>query len=407
MRNDPAHSGGTALHKEVKNVSRNRRAGWAVAGLAAAAVALGTVGVAVAPLALAQTSGTKAKAARGKARGNVPPPKKGPVAADPLAAPAKEKDKEKDKDAVKPAEGGTYHFRMRIRAFDDAPLTASYYPAKLETASPVVLLVHEKDRSSKDFEDPVEELKKQGMAEHLQGLGYAVLSFDLRGHGANARKALSDREWAEMVDDLQAVYQFLVDRHNRGELNVAKLGVVAVGEGANLAAAWAYLPGGAVSHEGRVTDIAALALVSPLPQGEGYSFSTPINSLAPRIPILLTAGERDAPSHDAVKKVRANVEKTRQNRVELFPSALHGYKLLKLEPRAGSVITKFLESTVKLKSTEWEPRYNLSPVAYTDIEVIRHAKPGDKEKEQEKAKEEAPKAKEKAGEPAARKDEAK
>ena len=49
----------------------------------------------------------------------------------------------------------------------------------------------------------------------------------------------------------------------------------------------------------------------------------------------------------------------------------------------------------------------MTPVAYTDIEVIRHAKPGDKEKEQEKAKEEAPKAKEKAGEPAARKDEAK
>ena len=66
-----------------------------------------------------------------------------------------------------------------------------------------------------------------------------------------------------MVDDLQAAYQFLVDRHNRGELNLARLGVVGLGEGANLAAAWAYLPGGGVSTEGRVTDIAGLVLVSP------------------------------------------------------------------------------------------------------------------------------------------------
>ena len=40
-----------------------------------------------------------------------------------------------------------------------------------------------------------------------------------------------------MVDDLQAAYQFLVDRHNRGKLNLAKFGVLALGEGANLAAA--------------------------------------------------------------------------------------------------------------------------------------------------------------------------
>jgi hypothetical protein len=51
------------------------------------------------------------------------------------------------------------------------------------------------------------------------------------------------------------------------------------------------------------------------------------------------------------------------------------------------VITKFLEGTVKLKSTDWEPRYNLTPVSYTDIQVVRHTKPGEeKEKEAPKAK---------------------
>ncbi len=369
---------------------RNRRVGWVKVWT----LLLVVVGVAIAPWALAQAPPAKskpsAKNARNKGKGaGQAVAKKG----DPLEVP---KEKEKEKEAVV----GTYHFRMRLHAFDDTTtLSTSYYPAQLATAAPVVLLVHEKDRSSKDFEDPIDELKKQGLAEYLQGLGYAVLTFDLRGQGANARRPLSDRDWVEMIDDLQAAYLFLVDRHNRGELNLAKLGVIALGEGANLAAAWAHLPGGAVSQEGRVTDVAGLALVSPLPQGEGYNFTTLMNALAPRIPILLMAGERDAPSHEAIKKVRANIEKTRQNRVELFPSSLHGNKLLKLEPRAAKVITRFLESTVKLKTTEWEPRFNLTPVVYTDIDVVRHAAPVDKEKEKEKEKEkkdEAPKAKEKA-----------
>jgi dienelactone hydrolase len=371
--------------------------------MAVAAVALGTVGLALAPLALAQNPNApaKGKAARAKAKTTRKAP---PNAADPLVAKANEaadeKDKEKEKDREKAV--GSFHYKLKIQAPDDTDLAASYYPGKPDTATPVVLLVHEKGRSSKDFEDAVTELKGKGLAEHLQGLGYAVLAFDLRGHGSNVRKALSERDRQGMVVDLQSAYLFLLDRHNRGELNLARLGVVGLGEGANLAAAWAYLPGGAVSHEGRVSDIAALVLASPLPNGEGFAFPTLMNSIAPRFPVLLMAGERDGPSHDVVKRVRAQVERTRQNRVELFPSSLHGYKLLRLEPRATAVIERFLEATIKLKAAEWEPRYNLQPVTYTDIQVIRHkttdadkAKEKEKEKEKEKAKDEA-KEKEKA-----------
>jgi len=76
-----------------------------------------------------------------------------------------------------------------------------------------------------------------GVAEHLQGQGYAVLAVNLRGQGANVRKAPTPQDWRLMIDDLQAAYQFLVDRHNRGKLNLSKFGVLALGEGANLAAA--------------------------------------------------------------------------------------------------------------------------------------------------------------------------
>ena len=362
---------------------RRKQKEWTWMGIVSATVALGVLGVSlVTATATAQTPPGKKAAARGK--GKTVAKKTPPNAGDPLAAKAKEK-----------ADATSYHFKLRLHAYDDVPLTASYYPApKLDTTAPLVLLVHEKDRSSKDFEDPIPDLKGVGMAEHLQGLGFGVLDFDLRGYGANTRKAMTDKDWRAMVDDMQAAYEFLVDRHNRGEGNIAKLGVIALGEGANLVAAWVEQPGGAVSSEGRTADVGALALISPMPEGEGYTFSRLMNTVSKRVPVLLATGERDAISHAVVKNSRPAVEKTRQNKVELFPSSLHGYKLLRLEPRAPGVITRFLESTIRAKSAEWEPRYNLYPVSYTDIQLVRHTKPGDeKAKEKEKEKE-APKAKE-------------
>jgi alpha-beta hydrolase superfamily lysophospholipase len=380
----------------------SRRAVWAVAGLVAGLVAAAAGGWPAASTAWGQAAAGRGKALGG-ARGRAPAARKNnaPNAADPLAAGARaaEKDRDRDKARARPgaraAQGPGFHYRLKIQTPAGVSLAASYYPAKPDITTPVVLLVHEKDRSSKDFEDPIAELKGQGLAEHLQGLGYAVLAFDLRGHGANPRRPTNDRDWAQMTVDLQAVYQFLLDRHNRGELNLARLAVVGLGAGANLVAAWVYQPGGAVSHEGRVTDAAALVLVSPLAGGSGYAFPTVINALSPRIPVLLLAGERDAASHETVKRVRAAVEKIRQNRVELFPTSLHGYKFLRLEPRVAPAIDKFLEATSKLKSVEWEPRYNLYPVTYSDIQVVRgksvdagKAQPEEMEKEQdiEKAK---------------------
>lgn len=362
-----------------------RRWRWAVTAAVAGAVALATLGWSIAEAQAPPANNKAAAAARPVRKGRPVAPhlkKAPPAAGDPLAK------KAAADDPKKVAVAGTYHFRLKITAFDEVPLGTSYYPAsKQDTSTPVLLLVHEKDRSDKDFEDPISELKNMGLAEYFQSIGYAVVSFDLRGHGSNRRLVLADRDWRGMVDDLQAVYQFLVDRHNRGELNIAKLGVVALGEGANLVSAWAYQPGGAVSSEGRVTDLSALALVSPLANGEGYPLTTVMNSLAPRIPVLLMVGERDALSHDAVKRVRPNVERTRQNKVEVFPSSLHAYKLLRLEPRVTSVLEKFLETTVKLRATDWEPRYNLSPVAYSDIQVIRHAKKDDATRKNDAAKE--------------------
>ena len=94
--------------------------------------------------------------------------------------------------------------------------------------------------------------------------------------------------------------------------------------------------------------------------------------------MILLAGGKDNASKDAVESVRRMVEQVRLSKVEFFPTPLHGYKLLRLEPKITGTITRFLEPAVKQRSLEWEPRYNLAPVSVAEIQTVHHAHPTDK-----------------------------
>ena len=80
------------------------------------------------------------------------------------------------------------------------------------------------------------------------------------------------------------------------------------------------------------------------------------------------------------------VQRTRLNKVELFPSSLHGYKLLRLEPKVTSALFHFLDISLKNRPVEWEPQYNLTPVTFGDPQMVLNAKPSDSRKDQSKAK---------------------
>ncbi len=367
--------------------------GWVEKALTVVVVSLVTVSIVAAQAQPGQNRG------RIRNQGGAPLKKARPEAGDPLA----KADGADAKGKAKAAGAATYHYTFKLHSFDGSPLAASFYPSKLGSTAPVVMLVHEANRSRKDFEEAVTELKGLGLAEHLQQEGYAVFSMDLRGQGQNPRRVLTASDRPLLAEDLQAAYFFLLDRHNRGDFNVAKLGMIAVGEGANLAVAWAYQPGAAVSTEGRPSDLNALVLISPYPAGFGYVLGHILPSLAPRIPLALLAGSKDNASKDAVESVRRLVERARLNKVELFPikvelfpSSLHGYKLMRLEPKVTPAIMRFLEPTIKLRPIDWEPRYNLIPVTVSEIQTVRHTQTPEKpaaKKGQAKAVE-APKPKE-------------
>ena len=293
----------------MENKLQSERRGWTGNGFTAIAIALVAVCIADAQVQPGQNRG------RIRNQGGAPLKKPRPEAADPLAQGKGVDPKGKPKGIA----SVTHHYTFKLHSFDGTPLAASFYPSILASTSPTIMLIHESNRSRKDFEEAIAEFKGQGLAEHLQMEGYAVFSMDLRGQGQNPRRALNAADRSLLAQDLQSAYVFLLDRHNRGDLNVSKLAVIAVGEGANLAVAWAFQPGAAVSSEGRPSDLNALVLISPHAAGSGYVLAHILPSLAPRVPIAVLAGSKDSTSKDTVEAVRQLLERGRLNKVELSP----------------------------------------------------------------------------------------
>ena len=266
-----------------------------------------------------------------------------------------------------------FFMKLRISGGDGAPIAASYYPPRNRFNAPVILLIHDRGpgRSAKDWQEPLEELKGISLAESLQEQGYAVLVPDLRGHGANPRHELTPPQWRALPADLQAMYLFLVDRHNRGDFNLAKLGVIAMGDGANLVAAWASLPGAAVSSEGRVGDLSALILISPTEDAGGLKLLPALAPIAPRVPIYILCGDRDAASLKVVKDAQPVVERHQRSKVSYFDTALHGYRLVHFFPKVPAAVAKFLEDPVKARVLDWEPRFLLTRVEYLSEGLVK------------------------------------
>ncbi|GIW85911.1 MAG: hypothetical protein KatS3mg108_0235 [Isosphaeraceae bacterium] len=268
-----------------------------------------------------------------------------------------------------------FHYTLKLTADDGIPLQAAYFPARSPFRAPITLLLHQTGpgHSGKDFEEPLDELNGLSFARYLQENGYAVLTLDLRGHGGSAgprRNPPQAADWAAYLADLQTAYRFLVDRHNRGELNLAKLSIVGLGDAANLALAYAASPEAAVSGPGRLSDIAALVLLSPLPEIPGYPLARIVPDLAPRIPMLVLCGDQDAASVAAVRASQAVFERHRQSRVVYHDTTLHAARLLGFYPKVPASILRFLNDTVASQPADWEPRYLLNPVPYGDTSLV-------------------------------------
>ena len=190
---------------------------------------------------------------------------------------------------------------------------------------------------------------------------------------------------------------FLVDRHNRGDLNLAKLGIIAMGDGGE--------PRRRLGLDARRRGLQRGPRERPLrprvdlPHGrrDGPAPPNVLPPLAPRVPIYLICGDSDAASINVVKGAQPIVERHQRSKVTYFDTGLHGYRLLHFFPKVPAAVSKFLDDPVKARVIEWEPRFLLTPVEYQNegtVEVVpsKRAEEAKKKAEATKKAEEAKKA---------------
>jgi alpha-beta hydrolase superfamily lysophospholipase len=166
-----------------------------------------------------------------------------------------------------------------ITAADSTALKAAYYaPAVAEPVAgegaPGVVLVHGREGSRADWD---------ALARELQANGFAVLTLDLRGHGASP----GPTNWDASVGDVAAAWRHL---RARPEVDRARTALVGADVGANLA-----LIVGANN-----ADVAAVAALSP---GDDYQGLRPAG-LLPNFgarPVFLVASRDDDASYQAAQ----------------------------------------------------------------------------------------------------------
>jgi hypothetical protein len=143
---------------------------------------------------------------------------------------------------------------------DGVKLMGTYYPGNKGNNSPTALILHEwgKDRNKGDW---------GGLAEQLQKSGFAVLTFDFRGHGQSTEVSDKQTFWSYptnrsyiragkdlgsfsykdisnlaytpmLINDIAAARRFLDLKNDANDCNVSNLFIMGAKEGAGLGMAW-------------------------------------------------------------------------------------------------------------------------------------------------------------------------
>lgn len=162
------------------------------------------------------------------------------------------------KDAPK-APGDANKFRVPIQTADYVELDGTYYRGNKGRDTPCVIIVHKfgSDRTKSGLDD---------LAKALNAEGFAVLTFDLRGHGGSVNvspgfwtlppnrngilRANPTRQttisaanfkptyFPWLVNDVAAARRFMEVKNDAGELNAQSIFIIGAGEGASLGLAF-------------------------------------------------------------------------------------------------------------------------------------------------------------------------
>lgn len=216
---------------------------------------------------------------------------------------------------------------LSLTTKDGVQIKATYYPSTVGEQAVPVVIIHDEKESRAVFEDFALMLQSPTAPTGQKRDARAVLTVDLRGHG-ESRTAVGRRggtveldaskfrqgDYAAMVlQDMEAVRNFLVKENNARRLNLNKLCVVGVGMGASVATLWAArdwsMPPLARVKQGQ--DVKALVLISPQWNFRGLPLKDAIRQpgVRERVSHFIAFGNEDSRSTKDAKTIYKNLEK--------------------------------------------------------------------------------------------------
>lgn len=228
-----------------------------------------------------------------------------------------------------------------------------------------------------------------GLATWLCQQGHAVAVPDLRGHGGSLTRIGStdpielDRmrpaDFAAMMLDVEAVKKFLMEKNNKGELNIEMLTVVGADMGGALALRWAMQdwkwPQLQALKQGQ--DVKALVLLTPERSFKGINATEALSFpvIRDQMSIMVAVGAKDPAAVRDAKRIYSGWERNRPTpapeevveKKNLFwievDTNLQGTQLL--DPRLGlwQQINGFLKLRLEDKKEQFAWRDRTSPLS--------------------------------------------
>lgn len=209
---------------------------------------------------------------------------------------------------------------ITVTTKDGLILHATYYGSNLGKQAIPVIMLPGWEGSQKDLTSLAIPMQKQGLA---------VMTVDLRGHGASKSMQgpggqvididldrLRPADFTAFVSqDLEAVKGFLMEENNKGNLNIEMLTIVGCDFSAiaaiNFAAqdwAWPLLP---TLKQGQ--DVKGLILVSPPKTFKGFHANQALQTPAVKgeISIMFIVGESDRSSYADARRTFTAIDKIR------------------------------------------------------------------------------------------------
>ena len=276
--------------------------------------------------------------------------------------------------------------RVNITAADGMVLMADFYPVSTGRNSPVVVLLGDSGESRSVFRSLATRLQAP---EEGEGTPMAVLAVDLRYQGDSTQQRTRDGSSSDMsgqklakrdigmmvARDLEAVRAFLVDKNDKGQLNLNRLAYFGVGMGAVVAVNGAAVDWSApmlqAGKQGK--DVKALVLISPPWKYMGVPILDALRQpgVQQQVAFLMLYGKDDKASVRTAQKIVKQLERARGKMPEDDPNSsthpsvlsiggrtsLKGTKWLKQAgPNAEMLIAEYLEQYLVEPDHPWQQR---------------------------------------------------